>query len=147
VGEGRLVMRRGSALGSLASGATHGVEVLSGSVTLEGVEARGSGGATSSGLRLAGGFGEVRDSQLLAEGGATQVGLEAVNPGAGRQFLRVQRSAVSGAAHSVRAQGYGVWIAHSQLSGGAVSATDGELKCFATFDEGYENAGGVNVCP
>jgi hypothetical protein len=147
VREGTLVMRRGSALGSLASGAAHGVEVVGGSVTLTGAEARGSGGATSSGLRLEGGSAEVRDSQVLAEGGLTQVGLDAVNPGAGRQFLRVQRSVVSGAASSVRAQGYDVSMAQSQLAGGAVSVAGGELKCFGNFDEAYENALGANGCP
>jgi hypothetical protein len=147
VEDGTLVMRRGSALGSLASGGTYGVEGLGGSVTLEGAEARGSGGATSSGLRLEGGFAEVRDSALRAEGGATQVGLDAVNPGAGRQSVRVQRSVVSGGGTTVRARGYGVWIAQSQLAGDAVSVTDGELKCFGNFDEAYENSVGPNVCP
>lgn len=145
--DGTLVMRRGSALGSLASGGTYGVEGLGGSVTLEGVEARGSGGATSSGLRLEGASAEVRESQLRAEGGATQVGLEAVNPGSGRLSVRVQRSVVSGGGNTVRARGYGVWIAQSQLAGDAVSVTEGELKCFGNFDEGYENKGGPTACP
>lgn len=143
---GSLEVRGGSVLGRGARVDNVGVEAVSGgTVTLVRVDARGDGGQNGVGLRLNMSTGVLREGLVAGTGDARQVGLDVVGLGAGP--VQVQRSIVSGATSTVVGQNATVRIADSQLAGGAVSATGGDLRCFGAYDEDYANASGPTVCP
>jgi hypothetical protein len=123
-----------------------GVEAVSGgTVTLVRVDARGDGGQNGVGLRLNTSTGVLREGLVAGTGDARQVGLDV--SGVGAAPVQVQRSIVSGATSTVVGQDAAVRIGDSQLAGGAVSATGGDVRCFGAYDEDYANAGGPTVCP
>ncbi len=141
VGEGTVELRGGSA-SATTSTACYGVEVAGGSATLKRVEVTVSGGTVASALYLNGGFAEVNESTLLAQGGVTSVGLDAVNPAASQRFLRVRESVVSGVHFAVRAPAYNAQLAYSLLNGN-LSLMSGQTTCLGNYDGAYQ----ARVCP